>query len=451
MKKYHILTFSHFCICIYIHLLIHLFTHSASAQRRLTLDDALRTAFENRIELKNQQVEIQLAQLEAEKLRARWRPQVSGSADLRWNTQIQTSVIKDAAFIPGGGDAIVRFGVPFNNTLTINAEQKIFDAQKKIERQVTQSNVQQREVLLEKIKNDLRLTVTEAYYGVLWAKEKQTLSAQGITRAKAYLAAADEQVIKGTLLPNEAEKLRLDLSNAEFTHKKNQQDYLLSLQNLAYQMGESPQSVSFELAENLTQFTSLPAMSTTDATTATRPEIRAELTAMKTNELNIQRQRAAQLPTLSAYGTYGTLQFNDVPNPLATNTWFNYNFVGLRFNVPIYNGGQTRTNQQEYRLRAQINKNTAEKLKHDFDYEVVNTRNSYQQAVENVMQAQQNVNLAKQILITDQARFDRGTVLLQVLKNSEYSLQTAENNYLRAVYEVLIARVRWQKATGDWG
>ena len=437
-----------FITTIFIHLLILSFTNCTLAQRKLTLDDALKIALENRIELKNQRVEVQLSQLETDKLRARWRPQVSSTVDLRWNTQIQTSVIKDAAFIPGGGDAVIKLGVPFNNTLTINAEQKIFDAQKKVERQINQNNVQQKEITLEKLKTDMRLSITEAYFGALWAKEKLTLSAQGIARAKTYLATAEEQLTKGIILTNDVEKLRLDLSNAEFTHRKDQQDYQLALQNLVYQMGESTENQTIELSENLTQLTNLPLTPSIEINTANRAEIKTEMLGLRANELNVQKQRAAMLPTLLAYGTYGTLQFSDVPNPFATNSWFNYNFLGLRLSVPIYNGGQTRANQQEYLLRGQLNKNNAEKLKKDFDYEASSTRNTYQQAIENLGQTQQNVALAKQILATDQARFDKGTLLLQAIKNSEYSLQTAENNYLRAVYEALVARVRYQKAAG---
>ncbi|MCU0341586.1 MAG: TolC family protein, partial [Spirosomaceae bacterium] len=314
-------------ILIFTHLLMLSFTHCAWAQRRVSLSEAVSVALQNRLELKNQQVQVQLAQLETDKLRARWMPQISGSADMRWNTQIQTSVIKDAAFIPGGGDAVIRLGVPFNNTLTLNAEQKIYDAQKKIERQITQTNVAQQQVQIEKLKNDIRLAVNEAYLGALWAKEKAALSAQTVARAKTYLTTAQAQLEKGTILPNEVEKLRLDVSNAEFAHRKNQQDEQLSWQNLLYQMGETQSTEALELTENLATLTSLPTLSTTDFNTADRPEIKAEQAAMKTNELNALKQKAAQKPTLGAYGTYGTLQFNDVPNPFAANTWFNYNFV----------------------------------------------------------------------------------------------------------------------------
>ena len=70
----------------------------ASAQR-LTLDDAIKLALENRWELKNQQLQIRLAEGENDKLRAKWLPQINASADMRWNTQLQTSVFKNAPFV----------------------------------------------------------------------------------------------------------------------------------------------------------------------------------------------------------------------------------------------------------------------------------------------------------------------------------------------------------------
>jgi outer membrane protein TolC len=58
------------------------------------------------------------------------------------------------------------------------------------------------------------------------------------------------------------------------------------------------------------------------------------------------------------------------------------------------------------------------------------------------------VALAQQILETDRIRYEKGTLLLADLKNTEYSLQNAETNYLNSVYQFLIALVRYKKAAG---
>ena len=69
--------------------------------QKLSLDDALKMAIDNRFELKNQQLQLRIAEGEEAKLRAKWLPQVNASADMRWNTQLQTSVFKNAPFANG--------------------------------------------------------------------------------------------------------------------------------------------------------------------------------------------------------------------------------------------------------------------------------------------------------------------------------------------------------------
>jgi len=49
----------------------------------------------------------------------------------------------------------------------------------------------------------------------------------------------------------------------------------------------------------------------------------------------------------------------------------------------------------------------------------------------------------------DQKRYQEGTITFAALKNTEYSLQNAQNNYINSVYNVLIAQVNYKKAKGE--
>ena len=67
---------------------------SLSAQpKTLTLDEAIQQGLEQRNEIKNAALNIELAERENTKLRGQWLPQLSGTADLRWNTQLQTTIL----------------------------------------------------------------------------------------------------------------------------------------------------------------------------------------------------------------------------------------------------------------------------------------------------------------------------------------------------------------------
>jgi len=422
-----------------------LYSYRAKAQR-ITLNDALKAALENRWELKNQQLQIQLAEGEKDKLRAKWLPQVNASADLRWNTQLQTSVFKNAPFA-NGQDVKLVIGVPFNNNLGLNAEQKVYDAATKYDRQLNQAAIQSQAITLEKQKMDVKLAVTEAYFAALFNGEKVALAEKSVERTKAYLEAGKTKLEKGTLLKNDFDRLVLDVNNAQTTLNKARQEYALGLENVKYQMGLKSEA-AIELAETLTglfqQNQTIPSEGTIDQ----RPEILQEQASQRINELTEQKQKTRLAPVVSAYGNYTALQLNDKFNPFSAGTWFPYNYVGLKVNVPIFDGKQTNLLKRDYAIRAQVNRNTVEKLKADFGYEVRNTSNTLSQEKANLTDTKANLALAQQILETDRLRYEKGTLLLSDLKNTEYSLQNAENNYLTSVYNFLVASVRYKKATG---
>lgn len=428
------------CICLF------LFCFQMASAQRLTLDDAVKMALENRWELKNQQLQVQLAAGENEKLRAKWLPQINVSADIRWNTQLQTSVFKNAPFA-NGQDVKLVLGVPFNNNVGLSAEQKVYDAATKYDRQLNQANVQSQTIHLEKLKSDLKLAITEAYFAALYHAEKVALAEKSVERTKVYRESGKTKFEKGTLLKNDFDRLALDVNNAQSNLNKSRQDEALSVENLKYQIGLKTEE-SIELAENLTTLFQQNQSLSLDVTVYQRPEILQEQSALRINDLTEQKQKARLAPLVSAYGNYTALQLNDVFNPFASGTWFPFNYVGIKLNMPIFDGKQTALLKRDYAIRAQVNRNTVEKLKADFGYEVRNASNTLNQEKINLADTKANLALAQQILETDRFRYEKGTILLSDLKNTEYSLQSAENNYLTSVYNFLVAAVRYKKAVG---
>jgi outer membrane protein TolC len=164
--------------------------------------------------------------------------------------------------------------------------------------------------------------------------------------------------------------------------------------------------------------------------------------------LNGQKEKARLAPVVSAYGAYFAQQFADRFNPFQSGTWFPYNYLGVRLNIPVLDGRQTRINRQDYVLRTQINENTLQRLKNDFDYEIRSAQNTLTQARENLAETRRNILQAQAILAVDKVRFDAGTLLLADYRNSEYALLNAENNYLRAVYDLLLGQLQVRRATG---
>lgn len=418
------------------------FTGSLFAQTPISLEQALQQAQANRLELTNQQLQTRIAESDEARRRALWQPQVTAGADVRWNTQIQRNIIRNAPFA-NGQDVVLRFGTPVNNILNVQAEQKLYDAASRIDRDINRTNVEAQRATLDQLRVDVRQQVTEAYYLAVYNREKIRLSERARDRAQAYLEQAQTRFAAGTLLQTDLDRFALDLRNAELTLRNDQRDYALSLDQLRYRLS-APQPVA--PADSLgTLFAQFQAV---DNTPGQRVELRQEDISRQVNLLNEQKERARLLPTLSAYGAYFAQQFADTFNPFQSGTWFPYNYVGVRVAVPVYNGRQARLNRQDYVRRAQINQNTIQRLQNDFDYESQSARNTLAQARENLQQTRLNINQAQAILEVDKVRFSAGTLLQADFRNSEYSLQQAETNYLRAVYDVLSGQLQVRRALG---
>ncbi len=413
--------------------------------QKITLDDAIKIGLENRIEIKNQALQIQLAQSENDKIKAKWLPQISGSADVRWNTQLQTTVLP-FSLTPGETTSKVQLGLPFNNTLGVQADQKVYDANKKIDRQINDTQTENQKNSLEQQQINIRQAITEAYYLAVFNKERIIYAQNQLDRNKVNLETADTRLKAGTILQNEYDRFKLDVSNAQISLQKAKQDFDLSLEALRYQMNSKSaiNDLSDELADILKK-----ADTNYQMMFEQRPEIRGEEISIRINELNVQKQKVRNLPTVSAYGNYSALQLSNKLNPFASGTWFPFNYVGIRANIPIFDGKQAKLASNDFVVRQQINRNNIEKFKADFGYEAQNAMKQVEQAKLDINETQKNVALAKQILETDKFRYEKGVLTIADLKNSEFSLQNAENNYLSSVYNFLVANVRYKKAIGN--
>ena len=419
--------------------------------QKISLNEAIQKGIENRIELKTQALNIQIANSENDKIKAKWLPQVSASGDVRWNTRLQTPFLHFA--LPGSTESqtTVQLGRPFNNTFALQAEQKVYDANKKIDRDVNNTQTEAQKNTLEQQKINLKQTITEAYFSAVFNKEKLKLSEIALQRANAYFDAAQVKFQQGTILKNDLDKLTLDVSNAKLNQIKSIQDYELSLVTLQYQLNTGEK---LEPAEDLTSILNYSQIAErrpieNQFNTEKRTEVKAEELNLRLNELNLQKQKSRNLPTVSAYGNYSAFQLSETFNPFAKGTWFASNYLGIRANIPIFDGKQAKLSMKDFSVRKQINQLNMERLKNDFNYESKSTWNTLQQSKLNLEEAQKNITLAQQILETDKFRFEQGVIVISDLKNSEYSLQNAENQYLSSIYNFLVASVRYKKASGN--
>jgi outer membrane protein TolC len=140
---------------------------------------------------------------------------------------------------------------------------------------------------------------------------------------------------------------------------------------------------------------------------------------------------------------------NNELNLFEANAWSPFNYVGLQLNVPIFKQNATRYKKQEYRLRQQIGMNTFKEQQQEILYEIESARTDLLNAQSNYQYAQENYIMAGKIYQTNLVKYEAGRLLYTELLDVEKSLTDAEDNLLTSTYDLLLAKVNWQKARGE--
>lgn len=415
----------------------------------LTLAEAIALSEQNRPELKSATLEVRLAERQNEHLRAEWRPSVSLSGDLRWNTQLQTSVLPIGEFglpnVPADEVREFRIGTPFNHSFSLQADQKIFDGTRKTNQIINDLDTEAARNRQEISRVDIRQAVEKAYYAAVFYREQTRLAAQSVENVAARVDMLKTRIAGGTAIRDDLDRALLDLDNAKYALEKSKRNLAVSLENLRYQTG-SDQAV--EPAEDLRSVRQAFLESDPGAEATVRPELESEAINFQVLAWKEKLEKQRNLPVVSAYGNYSVVQLHDQPNPFAAGTWFPYSYIGIRASMPLYDGRQSRLRQEDLRLQQMISQTETARLSAAFANELANARTNFDLAGQTLEQTEKSLDLARQLFDTDQVRFRQGTRLLSELKDTENRVREAEENYLQSLFDFLVAGLQLKRAAG---
>lgn len=414
---------------------------------KLSLQEAIALGLQNKVAIKNQQLAVQLAENEEAKARTKNLPQVSANFDARINTQLQTQVISPEA--TGGSAAAdpirAQFGTKYFNVFAINANQNIYNPAIRYDKKVTKERTELEKLNLEKNENDAIVSITEAYLDAVYKKIKWEASQFNHQVSHDKFLQGQTQFTNGTKLKIDFDKDKLDVRNARQSSRNDSSTYHLAIRYLVNEL-----SLPINATVLLTElFENEETISTPiEEMTPNRVELRTERQQLSIYQLNNESQKAAYLPTVSLFANYTLQQFNNKFDPTDGKFWSPFNYLGLRIEIPIFDGLLKEKNKKEFAYRIEQTENNVTQLTQQINYEIQSARWEYENAAENYKLALENYEISKEILQTDLVRLDAGAILPVEAKNSEYAMLTAQSNYLNGLYQFLLARLKLQKAIG---
>ena len=425
------------------------FAQSPSAplgNRVISLEEAIALGQSNSLDLKNQNLQVQIAQGERNKIDARRSPVVSANGELRSNLVLPTTIIPAGAFGGSGTgeDQKLRFGTTFNITGAINVSYSLIDPSLRTDQLRADGQRGLQEATLEKQKANFRLTIAEAWYDVFLKQEQLSIAEEKLKRAESLLQISQNRFNAGALLPSEVQRSQLERDNSRASRDQAKNNLSLSRQNLAYRVG-LPLDTPLEVGTIAPPANDLTANPTTS--TGQRWELKEEEQRLALNLLDQQRIKEQYRPNLSAIAN-GSVQH--LSNNFAVwEKWFPAVYLGLQTNFTLFDGNLKQKNLEVLKLQNQISQHNLERIRQDIGYEVASTQTALQNSVVQWQSAQQNLATARKILELEKERYVGGNLLFADLLNTEFSLREAENNALSAWYNYLVAKLRWEKAMGN--
>jgi outer membrane protein TolC len=362
---------------------------------------------------------------------------------------LQTSILPGSAFgTPNAPDKAIKFGLPYNNNIGFNLKQNIYDPVNNFDRKISMVSSESQKLQFEQSAIDVKLLVAQSYCDVLLNQEKFAMSKSNWVRNKTNYLAAKQKFDNKNMIKSDLDRASLDLQNATITAQKDSSNLELSKYNLLNQLGLTldKKLVLTDRLDVANQDVS-PVMVT--ETSLDRVEIKREKLNVSTNQLNIKKQNNSYLPSVQFYANYTFQQISREFKFFDSQTWYPYNYLGLQVNLPIFDGFLKSRTRSEFVLKRQMSENNIEKLKMDIQYELQSSYVALSNAYASMKYAYANYGQAKELVGIYQTRFQQGAVLYSDVLNTEYSLQTAQNNLMGAYYDYLVAKLRWQKAKGE--
>lgn len=418
---------------------------------QFNLQECLQYAYENQDSIKNARLDIESAKYKVKETFGIGLPQVSGSAQFMNYLKIPTTLFDVSSFdpnIPKGTYQEAKLGVKYNSNAAVSVNQLLFNGSYLVGLKASRTYKELSEKGYNRTKIATAVAVSKAYYQVLVSNEQMRLLKANVVQLEQQLKETTELNKQGFVEKIDLDRLSVIYNNLLTTRENTERLLELSIQLLKFQMG-MPIVDSLEVKDKISTINLVVNESVAIDTTAYRSRIEYSLleTARKLNTLNIERLKSEYLPTLSAFGTatyqYQSNEFNKLYNRSFPNS-----LVGLQLNVPIFSGFQRKYQIKQAEVEFKKSSNILNTAKNGILLQQEQSRITYQNSMKSLNNQKANMNLAQEVLRVSKIKYQEGVGSSIEVTQAQTELEQAENNYIQALYNVLVSKVDLDNAYG---
>lgn len=425
---------------------------TVSAQRMLTLEEAIAIALKNNYAIQLSKNDSMVAQLNNSYRNAAFYPTLNATTGITFNNNDQLQKFSD-------GTTRERNGVKSSNIqAALSLNWTLFDGMKMF---ATRDKVAEFVKLGELgIKNQVVNTVAEVintYYNIVRLKqqvkavdEQISINEERVKLAEYKLdigVGAKPDVLQSKVDLNAQKALKLE----QMTAIEQQKEILNQLLNAKMNAADSP-STFFEVSDSIPINTALSLGDIQSGIETTNPLLLLNKKNLDIARLTLKEHLAERYPTVGFASNYNFTKADNkaVVNPFqplfSRNKGFNYGFTA---SIPIFNRFNVKRQIQQAKLDISYQQLVYDNQQSLLNLSVINAFKDYEQQKkalaleeENIILARENVNIVLQVYKLN------STTLIQ-LKEAQLSLQQAYNRLIAARYNAKLAETELMRLKGE--
>ncbi len=434
-----------------------------------SLQQAIDYAYKNSPTHINAQNEVLMAKYKRKEVIGIAMPQIGLSVDYKDFFKIPTSVLPnfvspavygglvqagaapydESKLSPDAYDPIqAQFGTKYQAQAGASASLLVFSADYLVGLKATKEYIALMNINVNRSKSETVSAVSKAYYGVLVNKERVKLLDANLNNLAKLLADTKAYNVQGFVEEIDVQRLEVALNNLETEKQKIDRLITLNENLLKFQMGYAG-TESLVLTDSLNADLKEDNLGSSKVNSSNRPEFQMLETQQRLNTINIKRLKYGYLPSLVAYGSFAySGQRSQFDFFQKGKDWFPTALVGGTLNFSLFDGFQRHYKIQAAKLEFTKGEQNLKNLQLAIDLETNSAIVMYTNAAASLQMQKRNLALAKNIYNVSQKKYQQGVGSNLEVINAQTSLKEAETNYFNSVYDMLVYKIDYLKATG---
>jgi len=408
----------------------------------LTLEQCIDTALIYNRNIKLAQQDLNNATEKNKEVKGNLLPKLNGMVDYRYYTDLPYQLMPAAAF---GGPADtykeVQFGVPQSLNANLQLTVPIYNPTAIGATKTSRIASELSKIQKIKTDEDVVLEVSNAYYNAQILLNQIAFLDSNIINTKKLVQTTtllhQQQIAKGT----DVDRLKLQLD--QITNQRNtvfsQQQQVLNA--LKFLMGKPIlDPIEVLISEKSVVEGNFQSQITTDV------QLIDKKMALNYSELNGLKN--SRLPSLGAYGVYGTTGFGNT----GSNSFFNFHpigYVGAQLSIPLFSGTVNR--HKILQKKIEIDKTTIQKemVTEKTKLDLINAEMQYTLAKNNIVTVHVQIELATKIYDNTVLQNQQGIANITDLLMADNALREAQQNYIVALVNLRKAELEYKRVTGN--